>query len=521
MASKRLPIGISSFREIISEGYVYVDKTADIKRLVEGKYYFLSRPRRFGKSLLVDTLKELFEGAEELFEGLAIHSEWAWETKHPVIHISFANGIVESRAELNVRVMALLQENAQRLGVELDAALDNAVALSTLISAVQRQFDQKVVVLIDEYDKPILDNLANSELHEITRGLQSLYSAIKDQDNALRFAFLTGVSKFSKVSVFSGLNNLEDISIGRRFGSLCGYTHDEVATYFSEVLHGVDMEKLRQWYNGYNWLGEKVYNPFDILLFLQNEHSYRPYWFETGTPSFLLQVLRSSHYHLPLLDSIEATYEVLGSFDTNNLQLETLLFQSGYITITGAETVYGSDVFELGFPNHEVRTSFNQLVLKNYLLEKTPKLLPAMKALQQVDLTSLEKQIVSLFSGIANDNYRNNKIAQYEGYYASVMYAYLNSLGAVVTAEDVTNKGRIDLTLQVNDSSGEKIVYILEFKVTANSAPEFSNALSQIKEKNYAEKYKTHADQIILVGITFSEETRNIASFAFEVLANN
>jgi hypothetical protein len=278
MHRRKLPIGIQTFREIREDDYYYVDKTVLAHRLIEGgKYYFLSRPRRFGKSLLLDTLGELFSGSEPLFRGLHIHDRWDWNTVYPVIRISFGGGVLQERAALDRRIHAILLENAERLGVACRDSDDIPTCFGELIRHAHARTGQRVVVLVDEYDKPILDNITRPEVaRDMRDGLRNLYSVIKGQDAHIRFAFLTGVSKFSKVSLFSGLNNLRDITVSPAYSALCGYTEADVDTVFAPELAGFDRQQIRDWYNGYNWTGEAVYNPFDLLLLFE-ERQFRPY----------------------------------------------------------------------------------------------------------------------------------------------------------------------------------------------------------------------------------------------------
>ena len=299
-ALKKLPIGIQTFSEIRQEGYLYVDKTPQVRQLVEqGKYYFLARPRRFGKSLLVSTLQALFEGRRELFSGLAIEPVWDWDTRYPVIKISFG-GVARDLPEMKALVAAILRSNQQRLGIECHETPSGGVWLKELIEQARQKYGQKVVILVDEYDKLIVDNLDQPEIASQGREvLRDLYTTIKDSDEHVKFAFLTGVSKFSKVSVFSGLNNLKDISLDPRYATLCGYTQHDLETTFAAHLHGADMAQVRQWYNGYNFLGERVYNPFDILLFCDSGQRFENYWFATGTPSFLIKLIRQSNFYIP------------------------------------------------------------------------------------------------------------------------------------------------------------------------------------------------------------------------------
>ena len=291
-AKRRLPIGIQTFRLIREESYYYVDKTAYIQRLVDAdRHYFLSRPRRFGKSLLLDTMKELFEGSEELFRGLAVHDRWDWSVRHPVLRVSFGSGHFSKPGQLEALFNDKLDAIERSAGVA-SAGATAAGRFAALIEALRESAGRRVVVLIDEYDKPILDAL---EAPEVARGnrdfLRGIYSVIKDCDAHVRFTFLTGVSKFSKVSLFSGLNNLTDITLDPHYSAVCGYTEGDLDAVFAPELPGLDRDEVRRWYNGYGWRGEeKVYNPFDILL-LFRQREFKAHWFETGSPKFLIDTL--------------------------------------------------------------------------------------------------------------------------------------------------------------------------------------------------------------------------------------
>jgi len=512
---KKLPIGISTLAKLLQGNFTYVDKTHYVLQLAEREgYYFLSRPRRFGKSLLLDTLKELFLANETLFQGLHIHPHWDWSVSYPVIHISFGMGVVKTHADLKQRIQYQLHLNQQSLGIECSNNNDMAGCFSELIHKAQTTFQQKVVILIDEYDKPILDNITEPETAKIMReGLKNLYSVIKDNDQFIRFVFITGVSKFSKVSIFSGLNNLEDITLDENYSAICGYTQDELEDSFADYLVGADLTLVKQWYNGYSWLGEPVYNPFDILLFFSKGKSFRPYWFETGTPTFLIELFKAHRYHLPDLDNTTVSFAALGDFDVDRLHPTTLLFQAGYLTIKKEEVFFNNaPIYHLGYPNREVRYSLMEYLLENYLTDQPQERYSVYQAMLVNDFDALHKRFVALFDSIANDNYRNNTIAHYEGYYAAVMYAYLCSLGIETHAEDTTNRGRIDLTLRFTLPEGQQQVYIFEFKVIEGEQADGS-ALQQIKDKQYAKKYDNGQQSIFLIGMEFSKVTRNIVGF--------
>ncbi len=511
---RKLPIGIQTFAKIRGDDYYYVDKTAFALKLIEeGAYYFLSRPRRFGKSLFLDTLAELFAGNEPLFRGLYCHDRWDWAKKYPVIRISFGGGRVETRAELDKRIRWNLTQNRERLGVDCPDLDDVPACFATLIQAAAAKAGQRVVVLVDEYDKPILDNLTDPQMARAMReGLRNLYSVIKDQDAHLKFAFLTGVSKFSKVSIFSGLNNLHDITVSADYSTICGYTEADVDSVFAPELEGLDRQAIRDWYNGYNWTGETVYNPFDLLLLFE-KRAFRPYWFETGTPTFLVEVLTRRGYFSPALSRQHTSLELLSAFDVDYIEPAALLFQTGYTTIHGVEEYLpGQHLYELGYPNREVRISLNSALLPALGLDGQRALtqrLNLLTLLRAADLPALRAHVASLFAAIPHDWYRNNPIAQYEGYWASVFYSHIAALGLDLIAEDVTNQGRIDLTIKLPER-----IYLIEFKVI-ELEPE-GKALAQLKAKDYAAKYRATGLPLHLIGIEFSKESRSVAGFEVE-----
>ena len=507
---QKLPIGIQTFSKIREDDLLYVDKTAIALDLIEnGTYYFLSRPRRFGKSLFISTLQAMFEGRRELFEGLAAYDRWDWTTKYPVIKLSFA-GVARTVADMKQDVENILKSNQKRLGIACERTEDIGGCFQELIEKSFEQYGKKVVILVDEYDKLILDNLDQVEIaREAREILKDLYTTIKDSDEFIKFAFLTGVSKFAKVSIFSGLNNLKDITLDKRYGAICGYTQHDLETVFAQYLRNADMNRIREWYNGFNFLGESVYNPFDILLFIDHDFEFRSYWFATGTPTFLIKLIRQQNYFIPRLADLRVNSSLIDSFDIENIKLEPILFQAGYLTIKAVkELEFGGYEYLLAMPNKEVTISFNDLLIQ-YLTDEaqfTTTKSTLYTALNTGDLALLEQTLSSLFASIPYNNYVNNTISSYEGYFASVIYAYLASLGLDITGEDVTSRGRIDLTIKIND-----YIYILEFKVDGAG-----NALEQIKEKNYQQKYLTQEKNIYLIGIDFSSKEKNISKFAWE-----
>ncbi|MEA3451328.1 MAG: AAA family ATPase [Bacteroidota bacterium] len=289
---KKLPISKAVFKDLINENCCYVDKTSYVKILNDepSKYFFFSRPRRFGKSLFLDTLRAAYSGERELFKSLYLDKHWNWAKKYPVINMTFGGGTVETKEELSIHLHSLLEDVAEKYGIVLNKSFIPD-RFTELIKKLSVNYSSKVVVLIDEYDKPILDNITKSVSETMRDGLASFYSVLKTSEEYLKFVFLTGVSKFSKTSIFSKLNNIIDISLNPKFADMCGYTQEELDDVFKEYLLDVDMEKVKDWYNGYNFLGTTVYNPYDILLFL-NDKKYKPYWFNTGTPTFLLDLIK-------------------------------------------------------------------------------------------------------------------------------------------------------------------------------------------------------------------------------------
>ncbi|MGB9814117.1 MAG: AAA family ATPase [Thermovenabulum sp.] len=510
--NKKLPIGIQSFKVIREEPYYYVDKTFFVKKLVDnGKYYFLSRPRRFGKSLFVDTLRWAFLGKREYFEGLYLENNWDWDKKYPVISISFGSSGVSNVEDLKVMEKEIILRNCREYGIELEFESVTGKFFE-LIQKLYEKYNAQVVILIDEYDKPILDRIEEKESAlAIREELKSFYSVIKDADQYIKFVFITGVSKFSKLSLFSGLNNLQDITLNPEYAVICGYTQQEFEKVFSDRLQGVNLKKVREWYNGYKWLGESVYNPFDVLLYL-SEKNFRPFWFETGTPTFLIKLMIGNKYYIPSMEDLEAGEELIGSFDVEQIYAENLLFQAGYLTIKEKLGNEGLIRYRLGFPNLEVRYSLTNHLL-NYLVEdyrkKEINRTALFKSVLENDFEKMKEVFYSFFASIPAEWYRKNDISGSKGYYASIFYCYFSSLGFKVIAEDATNYGKIDMSVIIN-----KKVYIFEFKVL-EYIPQGS-ALSQLKQKRYFEKYLAEYEEIYLIGVEFSKDERNIVSFNVE-----
>jgi hypothetical protein len=521
MTRRTLPIGIQNLREIRERDCYYVDKTGLAIDLIEssGKAFFLSRPRRFGKSLLVDTFKELFEGNKALFDGLVAETRWDWGRRHPVIRISLGSGVLRDRMELDRRILDILRVHREALALQPSTGLieaDIASNLADLIRQAHRHHGLPVVVLVDEYDKPILDNLGDPVIaREMREGLRNLYSTLKDSDEHLKFVFLTGVSKFSKVSLFSGLNNLRDITLDPRYSALCGYTDRDVDTVFAPELPGLDRDEIRRWYNGYHWLGESVYNPCDVLLLFENR-VFQPYWFETGTPTFLVRLLTERCFFTPDLSRLHSSLALLSSFDVDRITPEALLFQTGYLTVHEArEPLPGRWIYTLGYPNREVESSLNAALLEGYgvparaAFDSQNRLI---EILQHADLPAMETLLRALFASIPHDWYRNNPLAAFEGHYASVFYSHFAALGLDIRVEDTTNHGRIDMVVRFRGQ-----VFVFEFKVVEHAAT--GEALRQIKAMGYADKYLGRGEAVHLVGVEFGRAARNLVGFEVETIA--
>ncbi len=514
---KKLPLGIQSFGQLIRDGHTYVDKTQGIYNLFAdgGKYYFLSRPRRFGKSLLISTLSEMFSGNKELFKGLWIYDRIEW-IKHPVIHIDFAGMRYRNEAEMDETLNYLIDENAKKYNIRLTGkSFDKK--FKDLIMELSKE--EQVVVLIDEYDKPIIDFVDQKEIAESNRKtLANFYSIIKATDQYLKFAFLTGVSKFARVSVFSGLNNLHDITISKHFSTLLGYTHEELLRHFGGYIDlmaaemNIDrdllVEKIQTWYDGYSWDGTNfVYNPFSILS-LFKENSFDNYWFSTGTPSFLVRMIKEKNIDITRFDNLPVSHYAFDSFDFETMDVIPLLFQTGYLTIKEIFTIRDSRRFRLNYPNKEVRDSFFTYLFQAFT-DKGPGISTEIldrlsEAIDSDDPDRIISELKVLFASIPYNIFIDGK----EAYYHTVIYLALKLAGADTMTEEPTNKGRIDAVLET-----EQKIYIIEFKLGKGKE---KAALEQIKNKGYHEKYLNRGKQVVLMGVGLDPEERNIGGYIAE-----
>lgn len=515
MAKAGLPIGIQDFEKLISNGYIYVDKTPLIYQLIRQHVpYFFSRPRRFGKSLLVSTLHALFSGRRDLFKGLWIEkSEWDWMV-YPVIRLDMSSINNETPEMLKLDLIRELNEIASEHNITLTGS-SPANYLANLIKKLSVK--GKVVVLVDEYDKPLIDNVDDLELAKENRKiLRQFYTILKAEDHNLRFVFLTGVTKFSKVSVFSGLNNLIDLSMFDPCSTLLGYTREELQKYFSEEIEALAIKnnikledcyaQIKEWYNGYQFSrgGERVYNPFSVLNLLRS-HEFSAHWFETGTPSFLIDLIGKRQFDLSNLEQINVSSQSFSSFDIEDLPTLPLLYQSGYLTIKS----FLSDVnaYCLGFPNREVSQSFSESLLTTFATSRaecSKLLVDISKNLHTFPWDHLQffDNMQKLFSLIPYDLYVKN-----EKYFHSLFYLTIKLAGFQIGAEIHTQQGRTDAALEVKDK-----VIIFEFKL--NESPQV--AMDQIKNKRYFQIYEDRALPIYLVGINFNGEARMIDGWLVE-----
>jgi hypothetical protein len=504
---KLLPIGISDFKKLREGGYVYVDKTEYIYRLIkEGSgYYFLSRPRRFGKSLLLSTFEYLFKGERELYKGLYIEDKWNWGEKYPVVRIDFAKDVV-NREDLKEKMYQELRKNYMWNNLEmLKEIRDKSILLEELIMRLSEKEKKQVVVLVDEYDKPILDVIEDkNEAEEVRKELKGFYSTLKGLDRYIKFVIITGVSKFSKVSLFSGLNQLEDISLSKEYGNICGYTQEELEIYFKEYLEGVDLEEVREWYNGYNFLGEKVYNPFDILLYLRNRE-FDNYWYESGKTEFLFKLIKRREYKLGYIEKEYYTKEILEKFDVECMSIEALMYQTGYLTIKETKRIENERVYVLDYPNREVRQSFNRELLYyitgEYQSDRTSKL---KMALIEEDMEEIRRQIEVFLETISYEVLKNENV------YQASIYGLMYGMGYEVEIEDRTIKGRIDLTLMIN----RKKVYIIELKLIEREE-EKGKAIRQIQEREYYKKYMNY-EKVYIVGIEIDKVKKRIENYEYK-----
>lgn len=517
MSGKKFPIGIQNFETLRRENYYYVDKTALIYQLVHtGHYYFLSRPRRFGKSLLMSALEAYFLGKQELFKNLAIDNlehEWA---VHPVLHLDLNAEKYDTPEALdNMLNDALCKWEALYGSRESERSF--SLRFQGIIQRACEVTGKRVVILVDEYDKPILQAIGNDELQRNYRNtLKAFYGALKSKDGYIRFALLTGVTKFGKVSVFSDLNNLEDISMWKQYAEICGISEQELHDNFEEDLHdlarnqGMTYEEacaeVRLCYDGYHFCHNSpgIYNPFSLLHTFKHLE-FGNYWFETGTPTYLVELLKMHHYDLHQMANEEATTEVLNCIDAIPADPIPVIYQSGYLTIKSYDKRF--DIYRLGFPNREVEEGFIKFLLPHYANVSRQKtgfeIQNFVREVEAGDCDAFLRRLQSLF---ADTSYEQIKRDQ-EVHYQNVIFLISKLMGFYVKAEYHISNGRIDLLLQT-----DKFIYIMEFKLDGTA----EEALQQIKSKQYALPFEADGRKVFKIGVNFSAKTRNLEKWIIE-----
>jgi len=523
---RRLPIGIQDFKKIREGGHVYVDKTACIHRLINGSEgaFFLSRPRRFGKSLLCSTLGAIFESKRELFReiagfpALAIDSlDWNWK-KYPVIKLSLNIGDYTKGIDvLNDSLESMLYNIAHGYNLELRGKFPPQ-QFSNLIFDMQRQCNERVVVIIDEYDKPLLDNIGNKELHiEMRNALKGFYGILKQSDEHLRFVFFTGITKFSHVSLFSDLNQLNDITLDQRFSDICGLTQGEVEKNFIPEIDGVVREKeinkneyinqLRDFYNGYRFSKKEltVYNPFGLLQHFDKSGDFISFWYETGTPTLLINLISSRKINILNMTNMRVKSEDFKNYDIENMMAEPLLYQTGYLTITDYNAE--DNMFTLDFPNYEVRSCFANSLLEHYLQSSDEKA-GAMSSLlsQSLQKGNVEELINVLRQFLASIPY--DIIKETENYYETAIHLIFSMLGFNCRSEVRIAYGRIDTLVETKN-----FVYCFEFKLNGTA----DEALAQIETKEYLLPWQGSERKLFKIGIVFDCEKRNIGEWKYKL----
>ena len=510
------PIGIQNFEKIRKDGYLYIDKTALVYQLVTtGQYYFLSRPRRFGKSLLLSTLEAYFQGKKELFEGLAMEKlEKDWK-EYPILHFDLNISQYDSPDSLYKILNDILSRYEDEYGTR-PSEVTLPLRFAGIIDRAYRKTGQRAVILIDEYDKPLLQNLHDEEMQNRLRNmLKPFYGVLKTMDRAIRFALLTGVTKFGKISVFSDLNNLMDLSMDNRYVEICGITEKEIHAYLEdEVKELADTQmttyeetclKLKQRYDGYHFTAksEGIYNPFSLLNAFKYKE-FNSYWFETGTPTYLVKLLKKHHYDLERMAHEETSADVLNSIDSSSTNPIPVIYQSGYLTIKGYDPRFR--VYRLGFPNKEVEEGFMEYLLPFYAnvdkIESPFQIMKFVHEIEQGDYNAFFRRLQSFFADTPYELVRDLEL-----HYQNVLYIVCKLVGFYVKAEYHTSEGRVDMVLQT-----DKFIYIMEFKLNGTA----EEALRQIEDKHYARPFATDSRKLFKIGVNFSVETRNIEKWLVE-----
>ena len=516
MSNKIYPIGIQNFESLRQDGYFYIDKTALMYKMVKtGRYYFLSRPRRFGKSLLVSTLEAYFQGKKELFEGLAIEKlEKDW-IKYPILHLDLNIEKYDTPESLDKILNDNLEYWESQYGTR-PSETSFSLRFAGIIQRACEKTGRRVVILVDEYDKPMLQAIGNENLQKQFRDtLKPFYGGLKTKDGYIKFALLTGVTKFGKVSVFSDLNNLDDISMWNEYVELCGVSEREIHENLENELHefasarGVTYEKLcdelRACYDGYHFTHDSIgmYNPFSLLNAFKRKE-FGSYWFETGTPTYLVRLLQKHHYDLERMAHEETDSQVLNSIDSESNNPIPVIYQSGYLTIKGYDERFG--IYRLGFPNREVEEGFIRFLLPYYAnVDKIESPFEILKFVREVESGDYDSFFRRLQSFLADTTYE--VVRERELHYENVLFIVFKLVGFYTKVEYHTSHGRIDLVLQT-----DKFIYIMEFKLDGTA----EEALQQINEKRYALPFESDGRKLFKIGVNFSAETRNIEKWVVE-----
>lgn len=516
MSNKIYPIGIQNFEKIRNDGYFYIDKTALIYKMVKtGSYYFLSRPRRFGKSLLISTLEAYFQGKKELFTGLAVEKlEKDW-MEYPILHLDLNIEKYDNPESLNKILNDNLVYWESKYGTR-PSETSFSLRFAGIIQRACEQTGKRVVILVDEYDKPMLQAIGNEELQKQFRDtLKPFYGALKTKDGYIKFAFLTGVTKFGKVSVFSDLNNLDDISMWNEYVEICGISEREIHENLEEELHefaaarGITYDKLceelKDNYDGYHFTHNSIgmYNPFSLLNAFKRKE-FGSYWFETGTPTYLVKLLKKHHYDLERMAHEETDAQVLNSIDSESTNPIPVIYQSGYLTIKGYDERFG--IYRLGFPNNEVEEGFIRFLLPFYAnVNKVESPFEIQKFVHEVEVGDYNSFFHRLQSFFADTTYE--VIREQELHYENVLFIVFKLVGFYVNVEYHTSDGRVDLVLKT-----DKFIYIMEFKLNGTA----EEALQQINDKRYALPFEMDGRKIFKIGVNFSAETRNIEKWIVE-----
>ena len=543
MKAKKLSLGIQDFENLRQRNCYYVDKTHLIKKLIDDGYcYFLSRPRRFGKSMIISTLKRLFEGKKDLFKGLYIYDKWQWSQNniHPVIRLSFDSDELNNSTKIEDHVKWLLEEHIEKYQLSnINLTRSASQVFGDVISAAHKKFDKKVVILIDEYDNPILEVLDNVKKAQANRKcLRGIYGIIKGHEEHIQFVFITGISLFSKMNLFSRINNLEDISMLSEYSTICGYTEDELKSVFAEELKNYDFEEIRKWYDGYQWdafvRGTKVFCPHSVLKLFRHK-DFDNFWYESSIPYHVYEILKSRDLSAIELTDRWVDREYLGRFEVEDVVIDSLLFQSGFLTLKDRDPSNGSRRYLLSYPNEEVKRSLSQGLLRHGSKDKLPKLKThgseILKLLKELDADKLQKFIYKIFKEVpyywhgsynADEQEDNNEttemsISKYECWYASLIYTMFAGHSVDIRLEKADSFGRSDMIV-ISDNK----VFVMEFKLAefVKDVERLTDkAIKQVKNRKYGvELIEGERSCLYMVVMVFVKKERNINKVLIEKL---